>query len=98
MREEIGTLAGEMWKTLGTKKEVNLAQIPRMTKKRGELAYQALGWLLHEDKIKFQSSDSKILVSLTDKEQFIFNSCGYEEEPEKKIPEKIKKIVKSHKK
>jgi len=70
----IGELAGEIWKTLGKKENVNIMQLPEMLNQNTEIVYQALGWLAREDKINYQTKGSKTFVSLVDAEREIFKN------------------------
>lgn len=74
MKEAIGELAGKVWNTLGKKGDVNLAQLPKIIKDKGEVVYQALGWLAHEGKIVYKKKEKKNMVSLTDHEKDIFKA------------------------
>ena len=74
MKETIGELAGKVWNILGKKGDVSLAQLPKMVKDKGEVVYQALGWLAHEGKVVYKRKEKKNLVSLTDHEKDIFKA------------------------
>jgi len=68
MRTKIGEMAGKVWKVLG-EKEVAVSTLPQILKEKGEIVYQALGWLAREDKIDFRSKEGKTFVSLNDEER-----------------------------
>ena len=68
MRDIIGEEAGRVWKALGKKEEVSLSQLPKMLKSKGEVIYQALGWLAREGKIDYRTKAGKVYVSLSEKE------------------------------
>jgi len=69
MKEKIGKTAGMIWKTLKSKEEVNVLQLPRILKEKSDIVYQALGWLAREDKINYSTKNKKNFVSLTDSEK-----------------------------
>ena len=72
MKTTIGEMAGRVWKTLGEKEEVAVSKLPQILKEKGEIVYQALGWLAKEDKIEFRKKEGKTFVSLSDDEREIF--------------------------
>lgn len=74
MRDQIGGAAGKIWKALGQKGEVNVAMLPKLVKEKNEIAYQALGWLAHENKIVYRRKENKNFVALTENEQQIFKT------------------------
>ena len=51
MSEEIGTMAGAIWKTLETNGEMTLAALKKELKATSPLFDWAIGWLAREDKI-----------------------------------------------
>ena len=69
MKTKIGEMAGRVWKTLGEKEEVAVSKLPQILKERGEIVYQALGWLAKEDKIEFRKKEGKTFVSLSNEER-----------------------------
>ena len=72
MKTKIGEMAGKLWKTLGEKEEVAVSRLPQVLKERGEIIYQALGWLAKEGKVDFHKKEGKIFVSLSHEEREIF--------------------------
>ena len=72
MKESVGKLAGQVWQFLGTKGEVDVAQLARKMKVKGEHAYQGLGWLAREGKVNYQERGGKLFVALTTGEQTAF--------------------------
>ena len=65
MEETIGNAAGEMWGLLSSRKTpVNVADLPKLTKFKPQVAYQALGWLAREGKINYTEKGGKTAVSL----------------------------------
>jgi hypothetical protein len=72
MKTKIGEMAGRLWKTLGEKEDVAVSRLPQILKEKGEIVYQALGWLAKEDKIVFHKKEGKTFVSLSHEEREIF--------------------------
>jgi len=72
MKTKIGEMAGRLWKTLGEKEDVAVSRLPQILKEKGEIVYQALGWLAKEDKIVFYKKEGKTFVSLSHEEREIF--------------------------
>jgi hypothetical protein len=75
MKTKIGEMAGRLWRILGEREEVAVSNLPRILKEKGEIVYQALGWLAKEDKIEFRKKEGKIHVSLSHEEQEIFKKA-----------------------
>jgi len=65
MKEKIGQAAGEIWKVLGEKGQVGISRLPDIARMKADIAYQALGWLAHENKVDYNTKDGKTFVSLT---------------------------------
>jgi hypothetical protein len=59
---------------LGEKEDVELSKLPQILKEKGEVVYQALGWLAREDKINYHSKEKKTFVSLSYDEREIFRN------------------------
>ena len=74
MKDKIGEIAGKIWTILGEKQNVDILKLPKILKEKGEIVYQALGWLAREDKIKYHSKERKTFVSLTHEEHEIFRT------------------------
>jgi hypothetical protein len=74
MKNKIGEMAARVWKTLGEKENVELSRLPQILKEKGEIVYQALGWLAREDKINYHSKEKKTFVSLSYDEREIFRN------------------------
>ncbi|MFH1069718.1 MAG: winged helix-turn-helix domain-containing protein [Candidatus Glassbacteria bacterium] len=66
MKVQIGHVAGDVWKVLKQRGEVNVEQLPKLLKMKASLVYQGLGWLAREDKVSFRTQGEKTLVSLAD--------------------------------
>jgi len=74
MKNKIGEISGKIWKILGEKEDVELSKLPQILKEKGEIVYQALGWLAREDKINYHSKEKKTFVSLSYDEREIFRN------------------------
>ena len=74
MKDRIGEIAGKIWTILGEKQNVNVSKLPKLLKEKGEIVYQALGWLAREDKINYHTKERKTFVSLSHGEREIFKS------------------------
>jgi hypothetical protein len=72
MKTKIGEMAGKVWKTLGEKEEVVVSRLPQTLKEKGEIVYQALGWLAKEGKVDFHKKEGRIFVSLSYEEREVF--------------------------
>lgn len=64
MQELIGKTAGKVWNLLQKNVELPISQIPKKVKERDIVAYQALGWLAREEKIRYTTKGKTTLVSL----------------------------------
>lgn len=73
MKDKVIQAAGKVWKTLGEKGPVSVAQLAKGLKINAEITNQAIGWLAREDKIKYIEKGSRVLISLVDTEQQMFN-------------------------
>ena len=62
-----------MWKTLGEMEEVVVSRLPQVPKEKGEIVYQALGWLAKEGKLDFHKKEGKTFASLSQEQREIFN-------------------------
>jgi hypothetical protein len=69
MIEKIGETAGEVWRIIREKEEVNISQLPRLLNEKSAVVYQAVGWLARENKIEYKTVGAKTLVSLTESER-----------------------------
>ena len=72
MKTKIGEMAGRVWKTLGEKEEVTVSKLPQILKEKGEIVFQALGWLAKEGKLDFHKKEGKTFASLSQEEREIF--------------------------
>ena len=75
MKKIIGEMAGSVWKTLGEKENVPISRLPQILKEKGEIVYEALGWLAKEGKLDFHKKEGKTFVSLSSGEREIFKKC-----------------------
>lgn len=64
MSEEIGTMAGAIWKTLEANGEMTLAKLKKELKAKSPLFDWAIGWLAREDKIALTTEKRTTRVSL----------------------------------
>jgi len=74
MKDKIGEIAGKIWKILGEKEDIKILRLPHILKEKGEIVYQALGWLARENKINYHSKGGKTFVSLSYDEREIFKN------------------------
>ena len=51
LTEKIGTDAGRIWKILGTRADMDVTSIARLSNMRKQECYSAIGWLAREGKI-----------------------------------------------
>ena len=61
---DIGILAGNIWRVLKKNGEVAISKLPKMLKENDAMTYQALGWLAREGKIKYRAEGRMTFVSL----------------------------------
>jgi hypothetical protein len=74
LNSKIGEAAGRVWEILGTKDEVALTSLPKMMKLTSDVAYQALGWLAREGKVKYRNKGGKVYISLDEREREHFKN------------------------
>ncbi len=74
MTDKIGVMAGKIWTILGEKQHVDILKLPKILKEKGEIVYQALGWLAREDKITYHTKGRKTFVGLSQGEHEIFKT------------------------
>ncbi|MGC1402781.1 MAG: winged helix-turn-helix domain-containing protein [Thermodesulfobacteriota bacterium] len=72
VKKIIDEMVGKVWKLLGEKGRVDISKLSQILHEKGEIVYQALGWLVREDKIDFHKREGRTFVSLNHKEQEIF--------------------------
>ena len=74
MKDKVIETAGKTWRLLGEKGEINIVDIPKLLKERGEIVYQALGWLAREDKVNYITKNKGAFVSLVESELASFKN------------------------
>lgn len=62
--EDIGTVAGELWRYLDSNGEATAEAIKRKMKLPGDVLYAAVGWLAREDKLEIKAEGKKVQLSL----------------------------------
>ncbi len=72
MKTKIGEIAGKVWKVLGEKEAIAVSRLPQILQEKGEIVYQALGWLAREGKVDFYKKEGKTFASLNQEEREIF--------------------------
>jgi len=63
MKDQIGLVAGKVWRTLETKGELTLPQLPKILKESEAMVYQAVGWLAREGKVTYRTERNHTFVS-----------------------------------
>ncbi len=74
MKGKVIETAGKTWRILGEKEEVKISDLAKLVKEKGEVVFQALGWLAREDKIHYISRNKQDFVSLAQPEREYFKS------------------------
>lgn len=64
MHEEIGTMAGAIWKVLHTNGELTLSQLKKQSKAKTPLFDWAIGWLARENKIAITQQKRTVRIRL----------------------------------
>ena len=64
MQKTVGEVAGKVFKALETQGTLSVSKLPTAIAEKPMVAYQALGWLAREDKIKYSSKGKGTYVSL----------------------------------
>ena len=57
---------------MGEKEAIAVSRLPQILKEKGEIVYQALGWLAREGKVDFHKKEGKTFASLSQEEREIF--------------------------
>lgn len=68
MKAKIIETVGKTWQVLGEKEQVKVTDLTKLVKEKGEIVFQALGWLAREDKIHYISRNKQNFVSLVEPE------------------------------
>lgn len=69
MKQQVGDVAGAIWRVLHEKDKVALSSLPQMIREKEAVAFQAVGWLAREDKIQYQTEGKITFVALTPQER-----------------------------
>lgn len=64
MNEEIGTMAGAIWRTLEANGEMTMAKLKKELKATSPIFDWAIGWLAREDKIMLTTETQSTRVCL----------------------------------
>ena len=64
MTEEIGTMAGAIWRVLEDKGQMTMPKLKKELKAKSPLFDWGIGWLAREDKIDFTRENRALHVSL----------------------------------
>jgi hypothetical protein len=67
--EKVGEPAGILWQTLAQNGEVNILDLPQVSKLEPPKAYSAFGWLACEKKVRLRKDAKTTYVSLTPAEK-----------------------------
>ncbi len=68
MHHEIGTMAGEIWRTLCEKGEMSVAALKKSLGTKDATADWAIGWLAREDKIILRKERNTVRIGLRPEE------------------------------
>ena len=63
MEEKIAECATRIWALLEKTPGVNILRLSELLGERNVVAYQALGWLAREKKIRYEQKGSQIFIS-----------------------------------
>jgi len=64
--EQIGEVAGEVWRLLDESGPSSLAKLVKQVKAPRDVVMQAVGWLAREDKVQIEEESRGKIVSLHD--------------------------------
>jgi len=64
MHEDIGPMAGAIWRALNARGELSLAQLKKEVKAKGPAFDWAIGWLAREDKLVITPRKSSFAIRL----------------------------------
>lgn len=62
--DEIGSVAGDIWRLLGDQNALSLTAIKKSINAPSDMVVAAVGWLAREDKLVFKKSGRSVKVSL----------------------------------
>ena len=63
MEEKIAECATRIWTLLEQTSEVNILRLSELLGERNVVAYQALGWLARDRKIRYEQKGSQVFIS-----------------------------------
>ncbi|MGA2615800.1 MAG: winged helix-turn-helix domain-containing protein [Spirochaetia bacterium] len=63
MEEKIAECAKRIWVLLEQAQEVNILRLSELLEERNVVAYQALGWLARDKKIRYAQKGSQVFIS-----------------------------------
>ena len=69
MEQNIGMMAGKVWKTLEKKGDCTPKVLQTSLKAKSDQVYMALGWLAREGKVNFNQTKSSFKVSINPENQ-----------------------------
>jgi len=64
MQENIGLIAGEVWRYLNAEGPKSLAAITRSINQPDVMVHMAIGWLAREGKLDFNKTPRGVIISL----------------------------------
>ncbi len=68
MNHEIGTMAGDIWRTLRDKGEMSVAALKKAVGAKDATADWAIGWLAREDKVVLRKERNAVKIALRPEE------------------------------
>ena len=66
VEEKIAECAKRIWTLLEDTREVNILRLSEVLGERSVIAYQALGWLARDKKIRYEQRGSQVFISRHD--------------------------------
>jgi hypothetical protein len=63
VEEKIAQCATRIWTLLEQTSEVNILRLSELLGERNVIAYQALGWLARDRKIRYEQKGSQVFIS-----------------------------------
>ena len=63
VEEKIAECAKRIWTLLEDMREVNILRLSEVLSERSVIAYQALGWLARDKKIRYEQRGSQVFIS-----------------------------------
>lgn len=68
MQDQIGTVAGEIWRVLESNGEMQIGQLKERVKAEPPLFHWAVGWLAREDKVVVTAGKRSFRIRLKEQE------------------------------